>query len=129
MSEHLHRDPNNSQYNNVYYNQMLRASEKKRHKHIREKDFASKDVDLSDYLIIPRGYEGISYTLYFLFIPYIMGLIFLFFYVAKGAYSNFSLLDLTSFLIIWGIGYEVTGALILIAIFFSYLKFLKNSHK
>ncbi len=129
MKNELHRDSNNSQYNSVYYNQMLRASEKKQHKHIQETDFGSKKVDFSDYLIIMRGYESIFYTFYILAIPYIVGLIFLFFYVAEGAYSNFSLLDLTSFLIIWAIGYEVTGALILCAIFMSYLKFLKNSHK
>ena len=129
MSEHLHRTSNNSEYNSVYYNQMLRASEVKNHVHYPEKDFTSKKIDLSDYLIVIRDYEGLFYTLYFILIPYIVGLIFLFFYVAEGAYSNFNLLDLTSFLIIWGIGYEVTGILILCAIFLSYLKFLKRSHK
>ena len=123
------RDANNSQYNSMYYNQMLRASEKKQKKTTEEVDFGSRKIDLNDYLIVMRGYESIFYGIYFICIPYIIGLIFLFFYVAEGAYSNFSLLDLTSFIIIWAIGYEVTGALILCAIFISYIKFLKNSHK
>ncbi len=123
------RDSNNSQYNSIYYNQLLRASEKKKSSRPIEKDFASKNIDLSDYLIVLKNYESIFYTFYFLLIPYIVGFTFLFFYVAKGVQENFALLDLTAFLIIWAIGYEITGALILIAIFISYIKFLKNSHK
>ncbi len=120
---------NDSQYNSAYYNQMLRASEKKGRKNIQTKDFGSKNVDFSDYLIIPKDYEEIAYVFYFIAIPYIVGIIFLFFYVARAAYTNFSLLDLTSFLIVWAIGYEITGALILIAIFLSYIRYLKNSSK
>ena len=123
----MHRDLDNQQHNNVYYNQMLRASEKKRTRTKVHKDFASKEVDLTKYLIVPTGYEGIAYTFYFLAIPYIVGLVFLYFYVAKGVHENFALLDLTSFLIIWGIGYEITGAIILVFVFFSFLNHLKSS--
>ena len=109
---------------------MLRASEKKRTKGpIKEKSFASKKVDFSNYLIVPRGYEGIAYTLYFLTIPYIVGYTFLFFYVAKAALDNFALLDLSSFLIVWAIGYEITGAMILFFIFIAFLKHIKNSSR
>jgi len=121
------RDLNNYQHNSVYYNQMLRTSErKKRNVRIVEKSFGSKKVDFSKYLIVPSGYEGIVYTLYFLLIPYAVGISFLYFYVAKGAYSNFALLDLSSFLIVWAIGYEITGAIILFFIFISFLKHLQR---
>lgn len=125
-----YREPDNNQHNSIYYNQMLRAAENKRVKKSKEeRSFASKNVDFSKYLIIPHGYEGLAYTLYFISIPYIVGITFLFFYVAKGAYSNFALLDLTSFLIVWAIGYEITGAIILFFIFISFLKHLKNSSR
>ncbi|MDQ7044752.1 MAG: hypothetical protein Q9M32_02400 [Sulfurimonas sp.] len=123
-----HREQDNREHNSIYYNQMLRASERKTKdpRHKIKKDFASQDVDFTKYLIVPKGYEGIAYTLYILIIPYIVGLTFLFFYVAHGAYESFSLLDLSSFMIIWAIGYEITGAIILTFIFFAFLKHLKH---
>lgn len=125
-----YREPDNHQHNSVYYNQMLREAERKKRRKrtpVKEESFSSKKVDFSKYLIIPRGYEGIAYTLYFILIPYIVGITFLFFYVAKGAYSNFELLELNAFLIIWGIGYEITSAIILLFIFFSFIKHLKST--
>lgn len=123
-----HRDSNNSQHNSVYYNQMLRASERKRPKRsVVEKSFASKKVDFSKYLIVPSNYEGLAYTLYFLLIPYAVGMTFLFFYVAKAAYESFALLDLSSAILVWLIGYEITAGVILFFIFISFLKHLKNS--
>ena len=124
------RESDNNQHNSIYYNQMLRANEKTRHKKpAKEKNFASKKVDFSKYLIVPSGYEGIVYTLYFILIPYIVGITFLFFYVARAAYANFALLDLSSVLIVWAIGYEITGAIILFFIFISFIKHLKNNSR
>ena len=125
----MERDLNNAKYNSVYYNQMLRASEKKKGHSHKDESFGAKKVDFTDYLIVPEGYEGIAYTFYFITIPYVVGLVFLYFYVAKGVHENFALLELTSFLIIWGIGYEITGAIILILVFFSFLKHLKSPGK
>lgn len=123
------QDNNTNQRNSIYYNQILRASERKnkdRKSNIVEKSFASKEIDLSKYLLAPHGYAGIAYCLYFLSIPYLVGLTFLFFYIAEGVYDSFSLLDITSFLIIWAIGYEITGSIILLIIFFSFVKYLKQ---
>lgn len=124
----IERDLDNSKYNSVYYNQMLRAVEKKKHHRISQvkESFADKKIDFSNYLIAPNGYEGIFYTIYFISIPYLVGLIFLFFYVAKAVHQNFALLDLTLFLIIWAIGYEIIGAIILIFIFISFVKHLQR---
>jgi len=121
-------DNNTNQRNSIYYNQMLRASERKSKEKsdALEKSFASKEIDFSQYLLAPKGYEGIAYCFYFLSIPYLIGLTFLFFYIAEGVYNHFSLLDLTSFLIIWAIGYEITGSIILLIIFFSFVKYLKR---
>ncbi len=114
--------------NSSHYNKMLRSAERRKKKvPIKKKDFSSQEVDFSKYLIVPSGYEGIGYTLYILIVPYVVGIVFLFFYVARAAYTSFSLLDLGSFLIIWLIGYEITSAIILVLIFFAYIKYLKNS--
>jgi hypothetical protein len=130
MMQGFQRDLDNSQYNLAYYNQLKRAERNGKYiKKSPSKDFASKEVVVSDYLIIPQKYESIAYISYFIGIPYFMGIIFIFFFIAGAVYENFSLLDLTSFLIIWGIGYEVTGILLLFSIFIAYIKFLKNSFK
>lgn len=113
--------------NSVYYNQLLRAAEIKAPKNKNKNNsFAAQEVDFNKYLYLPRGYEGIAYTLYIIGIPYIVGITFIFFYVAHGVYSNFSLLDLSAFLIVWAIGYEITAATILTLIFFAFLKHLKQ---
>ena len=123
-----YREPDNNQHNSVYYNQMMKASSnKKKPISSQEKEFTSKAVDFKKYLKAPEGFESIFYALYFIVIPYIVGIMFLFLYVAKGAYTNFALLDITSFLIIWAIGYEIMGAFILLLIFFSFLRYLKPS--
>lgn len=125
------REKDNAQHNAIYYNQILRSKERNlsRKKSQKKETFAHKEVDFKKYLIVPEGYEFLVYSFYFICIPYVVGLTFLFFYVAQGAYDNFSLMDLSSFLIIWAIGYEITAAIILVSIFISYIKFLKNSHK
>lgn len=122
------RELNNTKHNSAYYNKMLRAQEKKGGKNspLKKSSFASKKVDFSQYLVVPSDYEGIAYTVYFILIPYIVGITFLFFYVARAAYTNFSLLDLSSFLIIWFIGYEITAGIILFFIFISFIKHLQN---
>lgn len=117
----------NKQHNSIYYNQMLRATNRETKVQPKKKDFASTEVDFSKYLIVPSEYKGIAYTLYLLAVPYIVGINFLFFYIAEAVYAKFSLLDLNSFLIVRAIGYEISGAIILIVIFFAFLKHLKQS--
>ena len=128
------RDPDNHRNNQMYYNQMLRD---KSYRQSREKSrevepkpsFASQKVDFSDHLFIVEGYEGIFYTLYFLSVPYIVGAVFLFFFIAGGSYDNFMLLEMNAFLIVWLIGYEIVASLILIAIFISFLNYDRTPKK
>jgi small-conductance mechanosensitive channel len=89
--------------------------------------FTSQEIDLSDYFFTIEGYEGFFYTLYLITIPYITGAVFLFFYVAKGDFSNFMLLDINAFFVVWLIGYEIVATFILIAILISFLRYDKKT--
>ena len=77
--------------------------------------FMNQSVDLVDSILFPEGYENIMLALYFAIVPYIVGLLFIFFYIGKGDTTVFlSLSDENSFLITWAIGYEVTAAIMLL---------------
>lgn len=94
---------------------------KSRHK---KKTFGSQNIDVKDYIVSPEGWEGIMFTFYFLSIPYITGIIFLFVFIARADMDNFLVFDLTAFFVVWAIGYEIVASLILIAIFISYIKYM-----
>lgn len=127
------RDLDNRRNNTMYYNQMLKENRVRENRNKKEKSapesFASQNVDLKDYVFAPDGYEGIFYTLYFLMIPYIVGAVFLFFFVAGADYDNFMLLEISAFFIVWMMGYEIVATLLLISIFFSFLRYEKKPKK
>ena len=107
----------------AYYNQVLKESRSRSKKKSRASSFASKEVDLSQYIFAPQGYEGIFYTLHVIIVPYIVGLLFLFVTIAKVNVDNFMLLDLNRFFVVWAIGYEITASLLLLFIFVLFLKY------
>lgn len=80
--------------------------------------FAQKEVTYEDTpLFFPPGYEKIFLLIYFVSLPYITGLLFLFLYVAKSQYKVFlSLNQEASFIMTWAIGYEILAALTLMYI-------------
>ncbi len=102
------------------YKSRLRASRK------RGGTFASQEVEVKDYIISPEGWEGIMLSFYFLSIPYIVGILFLFLVIARGDMDNFLVFDITAFFIVWAIGYEIVASLLLIGIFISYIKYMSN---
>ena len=86
--------------------------------------FESREVDINRFIISPEGMEGLVLSLYIIIIPYIVGAIVLFFFVAGSDVEKFLIMDLTTFFIVWAIGYEVVAVFILSAIFYSYLKYM-----
>jgi len=70
-------------------------------------------------------------AIYFVTLPYIAGLLFLFFYVAGGKSELFlSLNDDSSFILTWTIGYEIIAAILLLLIAKSAISFsIENSRK
>ena len=94
--------------------------------------FGEQEVDLTETpLFFPQGFEKIFLALYFILLPYIAGLLFLFFYVAGGKVELFlSLNDESSFILTWAIGYEMLATLILLFIVKIAISFsIENSKK
>jgi len=94
--------------------------------------FAKQEVDLTETpLFFPAGFEKVFLAIYFVALPYIAGLLFLFFYVAEGKAELFlSLNDESSFILTWAIGYEIIATLILLLIIKSAITFsMQNSKK
>jgi len=80
--------------------------------------FTEQEVNLTDSpLFFPAGHENLFLAIYFVAVPYIMGLVFLFFYVANAKLDLFlSLNEQASFILTWLVGYEIVAAMILLYI-------------
>ena len=88
--------------------------------------FAQKEVDVKAYILAPDGYEAFMFGIYFLTIPYLVGLAFLYLFVAKASFEHFLNVKLSSFFVIWAIGYEVVAAVLLTLIAYSFIKSFKS---
>ncbi len=113
------RDINNSRNNNMYYNQMKRQNSVKK----KNKSFANQEVKPSDIVFVIDGFEAYFYTFYFISVPYMTGVLFLFLAIAGGDFGSLVILDLTAFFIVWAIGYEIVATVSLIWIFVLFLKY------
>ncbi|WP_345972362.1 hypothetical protein [Sulfurimonas diazotrophicus] len=92
------------------------------------KSFAKQEVDLTKVFPMPEGYEYLFLGLYFITIPYVAGLLFLFIFIAKGSFNNFFSLDIAMFAAVWAIGYEVCAAVALTVIFYKMFRY-HRTHK
>lgn len=81
--------------------------------------FLDQKVDFSTFaLFFPPGYEKVFLVLYVIFVPYIAGLLFILFYVAKGDIELlFVSLKNHSPILIWCVGYEIVASILLLWIF------------
>jgi len=81
-------------------------------------NFSQQKVTFDDTpLFFPAGMEKAFLLIYFLTLPYIAGLMFLFFYVGEGKTELFlSINEESSFILTWAIGYEIIAALLLMYI-------------
>ncbi|QOY51151.1 hypothetical protein [Candidatus Sulfurimonas baltica] len=119
--------------NLLYYNQMLDNNHTIKENVVVQKkgssSFSSQKVDFSSYMASPEGYEMVVYPLYFLFIPYVVGALFIFLFIASGNFSVFQQLDMSAFLIVWMIGYEIVATALLVGILVNFLKYDDNQNK
>jgi hypothetical protein len=99
----------------------------------RNQSFAQQEVDLkkTPFLFFPPGKEMLFLGIYFVTIPYIVGLVFLFFYVSDGKPSVFGSIGIDSnFFMVWALGYEIVAAFILLMIVKSAITFsFRNAQK
>ncbi len=102
-------------------------------KPIRNKNqkFSQKDVELSETpLFFPEGFEKIFLAIYVISLPYVMGLLFLFFVVAGSNADRFLAMNKdSSFFLTWAIGYEIIATLILLWILKMAIGFTYASRK
>jgi len=99
---------------------IMATSFQKREAPIKNKSdkFSQQAVDFSQTpLFFPEEYEKLFLGIYFILLPYVAGLTFQFFYIAKGKTELFlSLSEKSSFLLTWTIGYEIIAAFVLLYI-------------
>jgi hypothetical protein len=109
-----------------------RPAKKRTFKH-RRPNYMQQDVDLkkTPFLFFPPGKEMLFLAIYFVTLPYITGLIFLFFYVSEGKASTFGAVSVDSnFFLVWTIGYELLAALIVLLIVKNAIVFsIRNSSR
>ncbi len=105
-----------------------RQDKYRRIKQKKDNDFLAQEIDINDYIISPDGYESIMFFVYFLTLPYLVGLTVVFFYVADADFNTFQMIDFTTLFVVWMIGYEVIAAIILFFIFIAFLRsFVRSS--
>jgi len=120
----------NKKRNMLYYNQLImnerrmESAHAKRSKSAKKREsFGSQKIDFKDYLFLPDEWEGVAYTLYIVGVPYLVGAVFLFLFIAGGSWENFQLLNLNAFPVVWLIGYEIVAICLLIWIMILYLTY------
>ncbi len=88
--------------------------------------FAQQEVDIKAFVIAPEGYEAFMFGIYFITIPYLVGLAFLYLFVAQASFSHFLNFKISSYFVIWMIGYEVVAVIILAMIAYAFAKSFKS---
>jgi len=92
----------------------------------KEVSFAQKEIDVKAFIIAPEGYEAFMFVIYFLTVPYLVGLAFLYLFVAKASFSHFLNVKISSFFVIWAIGYEIIAVIALTLIAYAFAKSFKS---
>ena len=94
-------------------------------------NYLKKEVELNKtpFLFFPPGKELLFLGIYFMTLPYITGLLFLFFYVSKGKASTFGAVSTESnFFLVWTVGYEILAVLAVLWIIKNAISYsIKNS--
>ena len=95
-----------------------------------EINFIQQKIEFGkSHTFFPPGYEYIFLAIYFAMLPYITGILFLFFYVAQLNFTLFSSInEKSSYLFTWAIGYEVLAALFFIFIIKLFIDSTRAEH-
>ncbi len=88
--------------------------------------YMQQNVELGEtpLLFFPPGKEMLFLGIYFITVPYIVGLLFLFFYISNMQVSIFQSIGMdTSVFFVWIIGYEILAVFIILYIIKSAIAF------
>ena len=94
---------------------------------LKKESFSSRKIEINNYILSPEGWENVVLTLYIVFLPYIVGVLFLFVFIAEVAFEKFLYLDMSAIFIIWAVGYEVIAVTLHFIIFLSFLASLREA--
>ncbi len=84
-----------------------------------QRNYIHQEVELykTPFLLFPEGKEMLFLGIYFITVPYIVGILFLFAYIAQFDVSVFRAVgNSSSLLLIWTVGYEIIAAFVLLLI-------------
>ena len=91
----------------------------------RSQSFLGQKIVLHNYLNLPESLQNIIGLTLFMFVPYSIGLLFMFVIVAKISMETYEKINMNSFLLSWTIGYEIVASLVLLLIIKDALLFKK----
>jgi len=88
-----------------------------------KKGFGAQKVDFSDSpLFFPKKFEKLFLLIYFLVLPYLAGLLFLFLYISNANTETFLAINAdSSIYLIWTMGYEIISIPILLYVIYKAL--------
>jgi len=94
------------------------------------KSFSKQKIEMEQApFFFPPGYEYIFLSVYVLTIPYVTGILFLFFYIANANFELFlSINGKSAFLFTWAIGYEILATIFFIFIIKLFIDSVKAEH-
>ncbi len=92
--------------------------------------FSKQKIEMEQApFFFPPGYETIFLSIYVVSLPYIMGILFLFFYISHANFELFSVINRkSSFLFTWAIGYEILAAMFFIFIIKLFIDSVRAEH-
>jgi len=133
MGEIIIMDPIEEVGKEIDYDRVVQRK-KKTKRTINRVSHTQQRVDLTKtpILFFPEGKEMLFLGIYFVTLPYITGLLFLFFYISEGKAAVFDSLTVssdTNFFLVWMIGYEILAAVILLWILKSAIVFTLHNTK
>ena len=83
---------------------------------VKRKSFFQQSIDLNDHIYLPESLQKTFALGVFIFIPYTIGLLFLFFVVAHADFQTYEDMGIDSYLLPWTIGYECIATLLIMSI-------------
>jgi hypothetical protein len=113
-----------------YLHTVKRTLQDRRYKELYQKkksnqidSFMKKEVDITEYINLSKEMANTLLFISFLVVPYIVGIAFAFFIIARVDLDTFWSMNLKEYMIYWAIGYEVIATVTLLMIFKSAINF------